>query len=71
VNEQLNNWTVVGVPNPGWAQQMFGEPDLERLWKLVEFCVRLDADDPVARWRAHVQRLDGLSKALSERSTHT
>ena len=56
VNEQLNNWTVVGVPNAGWAQQMFGEPDVERLWKLVEFCVRLDEDDPVAAWRAHVAR---------------
>ena len=33
VNEQLNNWTVVGVPNAGWARQMFGEPDLERLWE--------------------------------------
>ena len=54
VNEQLNNWTVVGVPNAGWAKQMFGEPDVERLWKLVEFCVRLDEDDPVAAWREHV-----------------
>jgi len=33
---------------------MFGEPDLERLWKAVEFTVRLDEDDPVAAWRAHV-----------------
>ena len=33
VNEQLNNWTVVGVPNDGWARQMFGEPDTERLWE--------------------------------------
>src|SRR5581483_5529117 len=30
VNEQLNNWVVIGVPNAGWANQMFGEPDLER-----------------------------------------
>ena len=54
INEQLNNWTVVGVPNEGWATQVFGEPDVERLWKLVEFCVRLDEDDPVAAWRQHV-----------------
>ena len=47
INEQLNNWTVVGVPNAGWAEQMFGEPDLERLWKVVEFCVRLDE---TTRW---------------------
>ena len=29
MNERLNNWVVVGVPNEGWAKQMFGEPDVE------------------------------------------
>ena len=66
INEQLNNWTVVGVPNEGWATQMFGEPDLERLWKLVEFCVRLDEDDPVAAWRAHVDADRRARTALNE-----
>ena len=66
VNEQLNNWTVVGVPNEGWAQQMFGEPDVERLWKLVEFCVRLDEDDPVAAWRGHVERIGARAGALND-----
>jgi aminopeptidase len=66
VNEQLNNWTVIGVPNVGWAQQMFGEPDLERLWKAVEFTVRLDEDDPVAAWRAHVARIGKRAKTLND-----
>jgi aminopeptidase len=66
INEQLNNWTVIGVPNEGWAQQMFGEPDLERLWKAVEFTVRLDEDDPVAAWRAHVQRIGNRARTLNE-----
>jgi aminopeptidase len=66
VNEQLNNWTVVGVPNAGWAEQMFGEPDVERLWKIVEFCVRLDMDDPVAAWREHVERIGRRAKALND-----
>jgi aminopeptidase len=66
INEQLNNWTVIGVPNEGWAQQMFGEPDLERLWKAVEFTVRLDEDDPVAAWRAHVARIGKRAKTLDE-----
>jgi aminopeptidase len=64
VNEQLNNWTVVGVPNAGWAKQMFGEPDTNRLWELVEFCVRLDEDDPVAAWRDHVGRIGSRARAL-------
>ena len=64
INEQLNNWTVVGVPNAGWAEQMFGEPDLDRLWETVEFTVRLDEDDPVAAWRSHVARIGKRAKTL-------
>jgi aminopeptidase len=64
INEQLNNWTVIGVPNVGWAEQMFGEPDLDRLWEAVEFTVRLDEDDPVAAWRAHVARIGKRAKSL-------
>ncbi|MFL5926622.1 MAG: aminopeptidase [Gaiellaceae bacterium] len=66
VNEQLNNWTVVGVPTAGWASQMFGEPDVERLWKTVEYAVRLDEDDPVAAWREHVGRVGARARALNE-----
>jgi aminopeptidase len=66
INERLNNWVVVGVPNEGWADQIFGEPDLERLWQLVEFCVRLDAEDPVAAWRDHVARIGLRARVLNE-----
>ena len=66
VNERLSNWVVIGVPNEGWATQMFGEPDLERLWQLVEFCVRLNEDDPVAAWEKHVGRLSKRAQLLNE-----
>ena len=66
INEQLNNWTVVGVPNEGWAEQMFGEPDLDRLWNAVEYTVRLDEDDPVAAWREHVKRIGSRARALND-----
>ncbi len=65
INEQLNNWTVIGAPNAGWAQQMFGEPDLERLWNAVESCVRLDEDDPVGAWRKHVEEIGRRAKRLN------
>jgi aminopeptidase len=66
INEQLNNWTVIGVPNEGWARQMFGEPDLERLWRAVEHCVRLDEDDPVAAWRGHVAKIGRRANLLND-----
>jgi aminopeptidase len=65
-NEGLNNWVVTGVPNEGWATQLFGSPDVDALWDLVEFCVRLDEDDPVAAWRAHVEKLNARAELLND-----
>jgi len=64
--EKTVQWTVVASPNAGWARQVFGEPDVERLWKEVAFCMRLDEDDPVEAWREHLARLDARAKALNE-----
>ena len=47
------NWTIAAYPNAGWAEQVFGEPDVERLWDAIARTVRLDEDDPVAAWREH------------------
>jgi aminopeptidase len=60
------NWCGVGAPNVGWAQQVFGEPDVERLWEKVAFCMRLDEPDPVEAWREHMARLDARAAALTE-----
>jgi aminopeptidase len=60
------NWCGVGAVTEGWATQVFGEPDVERLWELVAFCMRLDEDDPVAAWREHLDRLDARAAALTE-----
>ena len=51
------NWTIAAYPNEGWAEQVFGEPDVERLWEAIAMTVRLDEDDPVAAWREHTTRL--------------
>jgi aminopeptidase len=60
------NWCGVGAPSEGWARQVFGEPDLERLWDLVAFCMRLDEPDPVAAWSEHVDRLQERADAMTE-----
>jgi aminopeptidase len=61
------NWTIVAAPNEGWASQVFGEPDVERLWDAVGVAIRLDDPDPVAAWRAHVDRLKERTAMLNER----
>src|SRR5262249_42602860 len=40
-------------PNAGWAEAVFGEPDVGRLWDAVAAATRPDVDDPVVAWREH------------------
>ena len=61
------NWCVIAGPNESWARDALGEPDVERLWRLVETAVRLDEPDPVAAWRAHIAELTARAAALCER----
>ena len=58
------NWSIVSAPNAGWATQVFGEPDVERLWDAVAIATRLDEADPVAAWRAHTDRLKARASGL-------
>ena len=60
------NWTIVADPNEGWAETVYGERDVERLWADVAVAVRLDEPDPVAAWRAHIDRLEERARGLNE-----
>jgi len=51
------NWAIAAYPTTGWAEQVFGEPDIERLWGAIAAAVRLDEADPVEAWREHSARL--------------
>lgn len=57
-------WTIVPAPNPGWAAQVFGEPDVERLWEAVSIAIRLDQPDPVAAWHDHLRMLQQRRDAV-------
>jgi aminopeptidase len=61
------NWTIVPGPSEGWAQRLFGEPDVDRLWRVLAPILRLDAPDPVAAWNDHIERLRLRAEALNER----
>ena len=68
LNQRLLNWSIVAYPNEGWAQTVFGEPDVERLWDAVASAVRLDEPDPVEAWRSHIEKLVGRAKVLNDRA---
>jgi aminopeptidase len=65
-NARQVNWTIAALPNAGWAEQVFGEPDVERLWDAIALTVRLDEPDPVAAWRKHTARLQRRCASLDE-----
>jgi aminopeptidase len=65
-NARTVNWNIAAYPTAGQAQQVFGEPDVERLWAAYQAAVRLDQPDPVAAWRAHSDKLIARSRQLDE-----
>jgi aminopeptidase len=60
-------WTIVAFPTPGWATQVFGEPDLGQLWDAVRGAVRLSEPDRVGAWQAHIGMLKDRAGQLNER----
>ena len=67
-NARAVNWTIAAYPTEGQAKQVFGEPDVERLWEAVAHSVRLDEEDPVAAWREHTERLRRRREQLDARA---
>ena len=51
------NWTIVASATPAWAAAMFPDdpPDaaMAKLWDAIFETTRINADDPVAAWKAH------------------
>lgn len=64
-------WTLAAAPSEDWARLVF--PDLpldnavEALWEAVFKACRIDGDDPVANWDAHLDHLDARKAYLNQR----
>jgi aminopeptidase len=65
-NGRTVNWNIAAYPTAGQAQQVFGEPDVERLWEAYQSAVRLDQPDPVAAWQTQSDKLIARAKQLDE-----
>ena len=51
------------LPDARLGEQVFGEPDLARLWDAVRATVRLDEPDAPAAWASHVDDAPGARRA--------
>jgi aminopeptidase len=74
VNDRTTNWTAIPCPTQAWAELVFPdlspEDALERLWKEILHVMRLDEDDPVARWEERADTLVGAAERLTQRRFH-
>jgi aminopeptidase len=59
-------WCFAAVPSEGWARQVFGEPDVLRLWKELAVVMRLGTDDPVQAWWRRMDELNARCQALDD-----
>src|SRR4051812_41054645 len=66
LNARSVNWSGFAYPTAGWAEKVFGEPDVERLWEAVAYCTRLDEPDPVVAWRQHMATLEQRAVTLND-----
>ncbi|HOJ94483.1 MAG TPA: aminopeptidase, partial [Fervidobacterium nodosum] len=64
-----NRWCVAGVPNPEWAQKVYGENDTEKLWNDILYMARID-ENGYSKLLEHLENLkrrkDYLNKAHFE-----
>lgn len=55
------NWTIVACATPEWAKLVFPDEQEEvavaKLWEAIFVASRINADDPVAEWQQHGERL--------------
>jgi len=63
------NWTIVACATPAWAAAAFPQlpPDqaMTRLWDAIFAASRVDADDPIARWKQHDAELHRRADLLN------
>jgi aminopeptidase len=61
------NWSIVAYPTAGWAEAIFGEPDIGRLWQAFGQVMRLNEPDPNLAWRRHLDNLAARAAQLTAR----
>ena len=64
INADLN-WTYCACPTAEWAEGVYGERDVERLWRDLRFMLRLDEPDPNEAWNMQQDELARRAQQLN------
>jgi aminopeptidase len=59
--------TTAPAATPTWAEQLYGEPDVDRLWREILAACRCDEPNPLAEWDARIEELADRAALLTER----
>ncbi len=70
ISRNATNWSVVAAADAGWAAKVFPRlppsEQMQKLWDAIVRLCRLDCEDPIAAWQAHldalVERRDDLNR---------
>lgn len=64
------SWCVAAIPNAAWAKKVFPELDeaeaIDKLWDSIFEVTRMNEENPVAAWEAHIERLSDKAKKLND-----
>ncbi|WP_413381285.1 aminopeptidase [Alkalihalobacillus sp. 1P02AB] len=65
------SWSIVANPSVGWAKKVFPDlPDeeaIEKLWESIFQATRINEENPVKAWKAHLALLDQKMSILNEK----
>lgn len=69
MNDEVS-WCIVAVPSAAWAKKVYPDATedkeaIHRLWEQIFFVMRLNEEDPVAAWQAHLKRLQERADRLN------
>lgn len=71
----LLRWTLVSIPTPAWAKQVFPElpvdEAVDKMWDAIGHIMRLDQEDPTEAWFKHIDVLTRRAAFLTSHNFET
>jgi aminopeptidase len=71
ISRNQTNWAVIAGATAGWAKKIFpgvaSDKAVAQLWSAIWKMCRLDAQDPVAAWEAHLANLTARADYLNKK----
>ena len=64
-------WTLASVPNLAWAKKVFpnaktDQEAIDSMWEAIYHASRIDENDPIDNWNAHINKLSGYAKNMMD-----